>query len=89
MANQLLHAKKVKHLSASQLAELAQIPRTEPRDASQLAAERMDALMTEIRALGHIPRCSVESPLYHRLYYARRLGELSETQLAELAEFPS
>ena len=49
-------------------------------------AQRMETLMAEIRALGHIPRCSVEGPLYHRLYSARRHGELSESQLAELAE---
>ena len=48
----------------------------------------METLMAEIRALGHIPRCSVESSLYHRWYLARRLGELNETQLAELAEIP-
>ena len=52
------------------------------------AAQRMETLMAEIRALGHIPRCSIEGPLYHRLYSARRLGELSATQLAELAEIP-
>ena len=65
------------------------MPRTEPRDASQLAAERMDALMTEIRALGHIPRGNrVEDALYQRLYKAMRKRELSESQLAELAELP-
>ena len=79
-------------LSASQLAELAQMPRTEPRDASQLAAERMNTLMAEIRALGHIPRCSkrgsVENRLYGRLNKAKVRGKLSESQLAELAEIP-
>ena len=50
--------------------------------------ELMNTLMTEVRALGHIPRCSVEGPLYHRLYWARRHGALSESQLAELAEIP-
>ena len=48
----------------------------------------MNTLMAEIRALGHIPRCSVEGPLYHRLYRARIHGKLSESQLAELAELP-
>ena len=92
LANQLRHAKKVKHLSASQLAELAQLPRTEPRDAPQLAAERMDALMTEIRALGHIPRQTKslgdERSLAQRLRNAKSKSLLSESQLAELAELP-
>ena len=43
---------------------------------------------TEVRAVGHIPRCSVEGPLYHRFYIARIHGKLSESQLAELAELP-
>ena len=42
--------------------------------------------MAEIRALGHIPRCSVEIPLYQRLYKAKIDGKLSESQLAELEE---
>ena len=73
-------------LSASQLAELAQMPRTEPRDASQLASERMNTLMVEIRSLGHIPRGN--NSLSHRLRYAKRKRQLSESQLAELAELP-
>ena len=75
-------------LSASQLAELSQMPSTAPRDAFQLASERMENLMAEIRALGHIPRCRVESLLYSRLYSARRHGKLSESQLAQLAQLP-
>ena len=83
---QLRRAKKAKLLSASQLAELAQLPRTEPRDASQLASERMNTLMVEIRSLGHIPRGN--NSLSHRLRYAKRKRQLSESQLAELAELP-
>ena len=73
-------------LSASQLAELAQMPSTEPRDASQLASERMEILMAEIRALGHIPREAHENALYHRVRHAKSQNVLSESQLAELAE---
>ena len=62
------------------------MPRTEPRDASQLASERMEILMAEIRALGHIPREAHENALYHRLRRAKSKNVLSESQLAELAE---
>ena len=79
-------AKSRSLLSESQLAELAQMPRTEPRDASQLASERMNTLMVEIRSLGHIPRGN--NSLSHRLRYAKRKRQLSESQLAELAELP-
>ena len=58
VSQRLEYAKRNNLLSASQLAELAQMPRTEPRDAPQLAAERMDTLMAQIRALGHIPQRS-------------------------------
>ena len=61
-------------------------------DASQLAAHRMDALMTEIRALGHIPRdtksLSDERSLAQRLRKAKSRRLLSESQLAELAQLP-
>ena len=67
LANQLRHAKKVKHLSASQLAELAQLPRTKPRDASQLAAHRMDALPAVYTERVH--RCC-----YHATVYMTRGG---------------
>ena len=62
--------------------------RTEPRDASHLAAARMNTLMAEIRALGHIPRQKrgAEDALSQRLYRAKRKSLLSESQLAELAE---
>ena len=65
---------------------------TEPRDVSLVAAERMDALMTEIRALGHIPRRTKslgdERPLANRLPIAKSKSLLSESQLAELAALP-
>ena len=79
-------------LSASQLAELSQMPSTEPRDAFQLASERMENLMAEIRALGHIPRMQPglgnEHSLAVRLRNAKSKSLLSESQLAELAELP-
>ena len=56
LAERLRHFERKKLLSASQLAELEQMPRTEPRNACQLAAERPEILMEEIRALGHVPR---------------------------------
>ena len=56
LAERLRHFQRKNLLSASQLVELEQMPRTEPRDASQLAAERPEILMEEIRALGHLPR---------------------------------
>ena len=53
-------------------------------------AQRMEILMAEIRALGHIPRewrrPSEESKLGYRLRYAKANSLLSESQLAELAE---
>ena len=74
-------------LSASQLAELSQMLRIKPRDASQLAAGRMVTLMAEIRSLGHIPgRNRAEDALRQRLNTAKRKNLLSESQLAELAE---
>ena len=74
-------------LSASQLAELSQMLRINPRDASQLAAGRMVTLMAEIRSLGHIPRRNrAEDALRQRLNAAKRKKLLSESQLAEVAE---
>ena len=56
-------------------------------------AERMDILMGEIRALGHIPLQRAESRehreeynLWNRLRYAKAKKQLCESQLAELAE---
>ena len=68
-AKRLQYAKRKNLLSETQLAELA-----------ELAAKRMDTLMAQIRALGHIPR---------RLQYAKSKNLLSESQLAELAELPA
>ena len=90
----LQYAKAKKLLSETQLAELAELARSsvEPlrkrlRVCSEgRTAQRMETLMAEIRALGHIPQWSVEGPLYQRLYKARRDGALSESELAELAE---
>ena len=84
LAIRLRFAKTKSLLSESQLAELAALPASNWREVRM--AQRMDTLMAEIRALGHIPRGSVEGPLYHRMYWARRHGVLSESQLAELAE---
>ena len=84
LAQRLRNAKSKNLLSESQLAELAELPVLESREVRRAA--RFETLMGEIRALGHIPRCSVEGPLYHRLSCARRRGALSESQLAELAE---
>ena len=56
LAERLRHFERKKLLSASQLAELEQMPRTEPRDGCQQKAERPEILMEEIRALGHLPR---------------------------------
>ena len=86
LASRFQHAKDRSLLSESQLAELAEVPAYNWRE--QRTPQRVETLMAEIRALGHIPRCSVEGPLYHRLYKARIHGKLSESQLAELAEIP-
>ena len=86
--HRLQRAQKKNLLSDSQLAELAELHASNrPSKRRELStAQRMETLMAEIRALGHIPRWSVEGPLYHRLYKARRDGALSESKLAELAE---
>ena len=93
LAERLRHFQRKNLLSASQLAELEQMPRTEPRDASQRAAERPEILMEEIRALGHLPRRTkgheVEFALYERLSHAKRNSQLSKSQLAELAGLPT
>ena len=75
----LWRAQRQSLLSETQLAELA---------ALQGCESRMDTLMAEIRALGHIPRQSpgAENALSQRLYIAKRNGQLSESELAELAE---
>ena len=86
LATQFHNAKEHSLLSESQLAELAELPVYDWRE--ERKAARMETLMAEIRALGHIPRCLVESSLYQRMHSARRLGNFSEAQLAELAEIP-
>ena len=56
------------------------------------AAERMNTLVAEIRALGHLPRdtrgLGEEYKLAHRLQYARKEGRLSQAELAELEAIP-
>ena len=92
LASRFQHAKDRGLLSESQLAELAELPVYNWREVRKAA--RMETLMAEIRALGHIPRCPspkrsiplVESRLYYRMHSAKRLGNFSESQLAELAE---
>ena len=92
LAERLRHFHRKKLLSASQLAELEQMPRTEPRDGCQQKAERPEILMEEIRALGHLPRRTKghedEFALYERFWRAKHNSQLSESQLAELAELP-
>ena len=51
LARRLQYAKRKNLLTESQLAELAELPEAESREVT---------LVEEIRALGHIPRCSVE-----------------------------
>ena len=83
LAQRVRRALRQSLLSDSQLAELAQLQELHQR-------ERMDPLIAEIRALGHIPRetraHSEESKLGYRLRYAKAISLLSESQLAELAE---
>ena len=90
LASDLRNAKVRGLLSESQLVELEQMPGSNPRDASQLAAERTETLMEEIGALGHLPRGTKglgnEYALAFRLRYAKASGQLSESQLAELAD---
>ena len=92
LATRFHNAKEHSLPSESQLAELAELPVYNWREVRKAA--RMETLMTEIRALGHIPRCPspkrsiplVESRLYYRMDSAKRLGYFSDSQLAELAE---
>ena len=88
LAERLRSAKRNSLLSESQLAELAEMAAAESREREVRAAGRMDSLMAEIRALGHIPRDTpgADCALAQRLAYARRQRLLSESQLAELAE---
>ena len=81
LASRFQHAKDRGLLSESQLAELAELPVYNWREVRKAA--RMETLMAEIRALGHIPRWGTR--LYYRMYSARRLGGFSESQLAALS----
>ena len=86
LRNRLWNAKSRRLLNESQLAELAAMPTSR----EVVRATRMDILMAEIRALGHIPRVTKglgnEYALDFRWRYAKANGQLSESQLAELAE---
>ena len=68
----LYYAKRKRQLSESQLAELAEFQGSE---------SRMDTLMAQIRALGHIPRPSrvAENVLSQRLNKAKSKRQLSES----------
>ena len=86
LAQRLRSARRYSLLSESQLAELAELAATDS-PAQVRAAERVDTVMAEIRALGHIPRLyGPELALANRLREAQKNSVLSESQLAELAE---
>ena len=55
LAERLRHFTRKNKLTASQLAELDQLPGS---DVSQAQAERTETVMQEIRALGYLPRQS-------------------------------
>ena len=88
LAQRLRRAQHQSLLSESQLAELAELPGAEAREVRRAA--RLDTLMAEIRALGHIPRWRPglrdEYLLAARVRNAKSSSLLSESQLAELAE---
>ena len=89
MAKRLRYAKLKGLLNETQLAELAQLEAPPGSKSRKVwSAGRVDALMTEIRALGRIPRRTGghEDALYNRLYYVKANNLLSDSQLAELAE---
>ena len=97
LATRLRDAKRRDLLSESQLAELAQLEGAsaefERSEGAERLQERRETLMGKIRALGHIPRFSAgssdESALAIQLRRAKRLGILTRSQLAEVAELPS
>ena len=97
LATRLRDAKRRDLLSESQLAELAQLEGAsaefERSEGAERLEERRETLMGKIRALGHIPRFSAgsseESALAIQLRRAKRLGILTRSQLAEVAELPS
>ena len=80
LASQLRQAKKVKHLSESQLAELEQMEGMR----EVVRKGNTDRLMVEIRALGCIPKD--DHGVAQRFRKAMRHNLFSEEQLAELAE---
>ena len=88
LAQRLRKAQQQSLLSESQLAELAELSGCESREVR--TAARLDTLMAEIRALGHIPRWRPglrdEYLLAARLRNAKSSSLLSESQLAELAQ---
>ena len=92
LAQRVRRALRQSLLSDSQLAELAELHASNrPSKRRELStAQRMETLMAEIRALGHIPRrqprLADEYALASRLHDAKRKSLLSESQLAELAE---
>ena len=92
MAKRLRYAKLKGLLNETQLAELAQLEAPPGSKSRKVwSAGRVDALMTEIRALGRIPRRTAghEDALYNRMYYVKANNLLSDSQLAELAELPA
>ena len=89
LAERLRHFQRKELLSASQLAELTQMPTSENAERSEGAAtQRAEALMEKIRALGHLPRRSKEygeeGALANQLRQAKKVKHLSASQLAEL-----
>ena len=54
-----------------------------------MPATRMDILMQQIRALGHLPGWTEEAPLALRLKRAKDAEELSASQLVELEAMPA
>ena len=88
LAVRLKWARQLRQLSGSQHAELADMERRVGGVVGSAAAARMESLMAEIRALGHLPRLRKnlgdEYALAVRLRRAR--PGLSESHLAELQE---
>ena len=88
LAIQLRQAKRQNLLTASQLEELQELP----TKVSVLKARRMEALMDEIRELGHRPRKHATDEKEHelsiRLANAMKDHFLHVAQLAELEELP-
>ena len=60
------------------------MPRKRSLAESRVPATRMEILMQQIRALGHLPGWTEEAPLALRLKRAKDAEELTASQLAEL-----